>query len=316
MDLRPAERSLLSGERYDTGATITAFPSPVRNASGIAYGAGSVWPAANRLPAATYRHDAKTGHCLADLVFPDGDRGGVHGIEWVPTDPAALATLPPEEPPPPPLRREAPGGELIGQRGTAGTLWVTRPGLRIIQWIDAETGELLRTIPFPEERSHGIYWDEADGSIVCVETNHNHIYRLDATDGAIRDVWVVDSIDGPRELVGGALHGDETTPPVRGTRHDPRCRGADMGLRRGDELGGRVGRVSVWAGPNPRPLPSREGESAWRTVAIQAGGGHEWSWIAAPYRDTGHAFAGMTGAWARFTAPYGGGFSGQGGGTG
>ena len=77
--------------RYDTGATITAFPSPVRNASGIAYGAGSVWPAANRLPAATYRHDAETGHCLADLVFPDGDRGGVHGIEWAPTDPAALA---------------------------------------------------------------------------------------------------------------------------------------------------------------------------------------------------------------------------------
>ena len=62
--------------RYDTGATISAFPSPVRNASGIAYGAGSVWPAANRLPAATYRHDAKTGHCLADLVFPDSDQGG------------------------------------------------------------------------------------------------------------------------------------------------------------------------------------------------------------------------------------------------
>ena len=181
---------------YDTGATIIAFPSPVRNASGIAYGAGSVWPAANRVPAATYRHDAKTGYCLADLVFPDADRGGVHGIEWAPTDPAALATLPPAEPPPPPLRREAPGGELIGQRGTAGTLWVTRPGLRIIQWIDAETGELLRTIPFPEERSHGIYRDATDGSIVCVETNHNHIYRLDATDGTVHEMWVVDSIDG------------------------------------------------------------------------------------------------------------------------
>ena len=198
--------------RYDTGATISAFPSPVRNASGIAYGAGSVWPAANRLPAATYRHDARTGHCLADLVFPDGDRGGVHGIEWAPTDPAALAALPPAEPPPPPLRREAPGGELAGQRGAAGTLWVTRPGLRIIQWVDAETGELLRTIPFPEERSHGIYWDEADRSIVCAETNHNHIYRLDVTDGTIREMWVVDSITGPRDLASGSLHGDETMP--------------------------------------------------------------------------------------------------------
>ena len=71
---------------------------------------------------------------------------------------------------------------------------------------------MLRTIPFPEERSHGIYWDEADGSIVCAETNHNHIYRLDATDGTIREMWVVDSIAGPRDLVSGALHGDETTP--------------------------------------------------------------------------------------------------------
>ena len=199
--------------RYDTGATISAFPSPVRNASGIAYGAGSVWPAANRVPAATYRHDAKTGHCLADLVFPDSDRGrsprhrmGAHR----PGGAGSTATRRTATPAPC-------GGRLRAASLPANVAPPVRfgsrgPGLRIIQWVDAETGELLRTIPFPEERSHGIYWDEADGSIVCAETNHNHIYRLDVTDGTIREMWVVDSITGPRDLASGALHGDETTP--------------------------------------------------------------------------------------------------------
>lgn len=202
------------------------FPSPVRNASGIAYGAGSVWPTSNRELAATYRHDVVTGHCVADIVLPNAEQGGVHGIDWVPTDQEALDSLPPLDAPGPPLHEGAPAGELVGERGSAGTLWVTRPGLKIIQSIDAETGELLRTIPFPDPRSHGIYWDEKDDSIVCAETDHNHIYRLDATDGTIRETWIVDDITGPGKLLNIALHGNETSPrfEVHGMTRDPQGR--------------------------------------------------------------------------------------------
>jgi sugar lactone lactonase YvrE len=73
--------------------------------------------------------------------------------------------------------------------GASGTLWVTRPGALQIDHIDAETGELLGQIPFPAPRSHGLFWDEADGTLNVAETNQGHIYRLDPRDGAVRGVW-------------------------------------------------------------------------------------------------------------------------------
>ena len=199
---------------YATGAMLAQFHSPVRNASGIAYGAGSVWVAANRAGSAVYRHDPATGHCLADIRLPDADKGGVHGIEWAPTDPDGLAALPPLPPPSPVAAAHihSPGGEMHGDRGISGTLWVTRPGQNIIQWIDAETYELIRSIPFTAPRSHGAYWDAEDRSVVCAETNHNHIYRLDPSDGTVREEWVGDDITVPSSLASQSLRPGEDTP--------------------------------------------------------------------------------------------------------
>ena len=39
------------------GQLVTSFPSPARNASGITFGAGSVWVASNTRPAVIFRHD-------------------------------------------------------------------------------------------------------------------------------------------------------------------------------------------------------------------------------------------------------------------
>jgi streptogramin lyase len=178
---------------YDGGTALTSFRTPTRNGSGIAYGDGSVWVAANVRPSAVYRHDPATGHCLAALILPGGDRGGVHGIEW-------HAYLPGEPVPAMPAARAQPhptalGGEPNAGPGVSGTLWVTRPGQRTIQHLDAETGDVLGELPFPAARSHGIYWDEDDGSVVCAETNGNTVYRLDPATGAVRDAWRVEGVE-------------------------------------------------------------------------------------------------------------------------
>lgn len=144
--------------RYDDGLTLAKFPSPARNLSGIAAGGGLIWGASNVRPSTVYGHDPKTGWCIAALVLPTPYEGGIHGLEY-----------------------------------HDGSLWVTRPGLRTIQQIHAETGELLHEIPYPATRSHGIYWDE--GTLVCVETNNHVVYRLDVRDGTVLEQYTIDDFE-------------------------------------------------------------------------------------------------------------------------
>jgi outer membrane protein assembly factor BamB len=171
---------------------LTSFPSPARNASGTSFGAGSVWVASNTRPSMIFRHDPATGHCLACLILPNPDQGGVHGIQWRPYGPDERPPAPPETGPE--LHPSAPGGRLNAGPGVSGTLWVTRPGTLTLDHIDAETGDLLGTIPFPASRSHGLFWDERDGTLSVAETNGGHIYRLDPRDGRVVDEW---RIGGP-----------------------------------------------------------------------------------------------------------------------
>lgn len=175
------------------GALLTSFPGPARNASGISFGAGAVWVAANVPLSTIYRHDPATGHCLA--AVPLRQAGGVHGIQWRPYEageqPPAAAEAAPE------LHPSAPGGKLHGEPGSSGTLWVTRPGARSIEHIDAETGALLGTLPFPTTRSHGMFWDETDNSLSVADTNTGQILRLDPRTGAIRDTW---------QIIGSEVH--------------------------------------------------------------------------------------------------------------
>src|SRR5207249_11541699 len=64
---------------YD-GQLMSSFPGPARNASGITFGAGSVWVASNTRPSMIFRHNPHTGHCTA-VVHLIGE-GGVHGLQW------------------------------------------------------------------------------------------------------------------------------------------------------------------------------------------------------------------------------------------
>jgi streptogramin lyase len=175
------------------GAVLTSFPSPARNASGTSAGGGSVWVASNTRPAMIYRHDPQTGHCTAGVILPSPDQGGVHGIQWRPYEPGERPPSAPETGPE--LHPTAPGGKLNAGPGVSGTLWVTRPGALGIDHIDAETGELLGQIPFPATRSHGMFWDEADGTLSVAETNHGHVYRLDPKTGEVRDEWRITGLE-------------------------------------------------------------------------------------------------------------------------
>jgi streptogramin lyase len=167
------------------GKTLTSFASPARNASGTTAGAGSVWVSSNVRPSMVFRHDPQTGHCTAALHLPNADKGGVHGLQWRPYE---LGVTPPAGPAArSELHPAAPAGKLNAGPGASGTLWVTRPGTHVVQHIDAETAELLSEIPFPADRSHGLFWDEADKTLNVVETNHGHLYKLDPKDGRVLD---------------------------------------------------------------------------------------------------------------------------------
>jgi streptogramin lyase len=137
-----------------------------------------------------FRHDPQTGHCTAYLVL--SGEGGVHGLQWRPYAPGEAVPAPAEHGPE--RHPTAPGGRLNAGPGISGTLWVTRPGTHRIDHLDAETGDLLGSIPFQPDRSHGMFWDEDDGSLCVAETNGGHILRLDPRTGAVREEW---RVEGP-----------------------------------------------------------------------------------------------------------------------
>jgi streptogramin lyase len=198
-----------------SGRVLSSFPGPARNASGITFGAGSVWVASNTRPAIIFRHDAMTGQCTAYLVL--SGEGGVHGLQWRPYEPGEQPPPPTEHEQRPELHPSAPAGRLSADPGTSGTLWVSRPGAHRIEHIDAETGDVLGAIAFQPPRSHGMFWDEQDRSLSVAETNGGHVLRFDPKSGDLLDEWC---IEGPevhgltRDSDGRIWIGDASTNQI------------------------------------------------------------------------------------------------------
>jgi streptogramin lyase len=86
-----------------------------------------------------------------------------------------------------------------------------------VEPIDAETGDVLGALAFPAKRSHGMYWDERDGSLSVAETNGGHIYRFEPRSGELLEEW---RIEGPevhglaRSADGRVWVGDAATNEV------------------------------------------------------------------------------------------------------
>ena len=144
---------------WKTGRVLRAVETLSSNTSGIAYGGGYLWMAANgpasrRDPRPTdtktgevHKVEAKSGKTVARYPVPGG--GGVHGLAW--------------------------GND---------SLWVTTLHQKTLTRFDANF-KALHSIPITLDRAHGIAVD--GDSVWCMFSNDYLIQRLDAKDGQVRE---------------------------------------------------------------------------------------------------------------------------------
>ena len=140
------------------GKQIRSVPTESSNTSGIAYGGGYLWMAANgkavgRDPKPTdattgevIKVDPATGKTVARYPIPGG--GGVHGLEFC-------------------------------ERG----LWLTSLKIQKLSLVDPKDFRLIHQIPVHFGRAHGLAWD--NGAIWCMHSTDRVIQKLDAKDGRI-----------------------------------------------------------------------------------------------------------------------------------
>ena len=140
------------------GKLLRSVETESSNTSGIAYGGGFLWMAANgkaigRAARPTdaasgeiVQADARTGRTIKRHPVPGG--GGVHGLEFA-----------------------------------ENTLWITSLRLQKLTQVDPEDFRILRQIPVHLSRAHGLAWDPP--GIWCMHSNDRVIHKLDARDGRL-----------------------------------------------------------------------------------------------------------------------------------
>lgn len=141
------------------GKLIRTVQTESSNTSGIAFGGGFLWMAANGgaigrpskpTDASTgqvLKVDPASGKTLARYPIPGGG-GGVHGLEYA-----------------------------------DGMLWMATHGFTRLGQVNPKTFELIHSIPVTLGRSHGLAWDQ--GAIWCMFSNDRLIQELDCKDGRI-----------------------------------------------------------------------------------------------------------------------------------
>jgi sugar lactone lactonase YvrE len=152
------------GEPNDYGVTtfLRDIPTESSNTSGLTYGDGSLWLAANgaatiwRPPRPTdadkgkgeiLRVDPVTGATVERWPVPDG--GGVHGIEYDPFEP--------------------------------GRIWVTTLHSQTLSKVRIADWEVELVLPLPYPRAHGVI--RVEDGIWVVFTSHRVIVKLDLEEG-------------------------------------------------------------------------------------------------------------------------------------
>jgi streptogramin lyase len=174
--LETTSEGLWIGEQTTDRAYLTDWDGKVlrqvdtesSNTSGIAYGAGFLWMAANGkaigraakpTDASTgevLKVDPETGKTIARYPIPGG--GGVHGLEFA-----------------------------------EGTLWITSLKIRKLSQVDPADFRLLHQIPVHLERAHGLAWDK--GAIWCMHSTDRKIHKLDCEDGRILEELALSAAD-------------------------------------------------------------------------------------------------------------------------
>lgn len=166
--------SIAWGDPNDYGVTqfLRDIPTESSNTSGLTYGEGSLWLAANG-PGTIWRParptDAEKGKgeiLRVDPVsgatqgrWPVPDGGGVHGIEYDPFEP--------------------------------GRLWVTTLHSQTLSKVRISDWEVELILPLPYPRAHGVI--RVEDGIWVVFTGHRVIVKLDLEEGRELDRITVPS---------------------------------------------------------------------------------------------------------------------------
>ncbi|MGH9630185.1 MAG: hypothetical protein ACRD7E_17855 [Bryobacteraceae bacterium] len=143
---------------WETGKVLKRLGTESSNTSGMAFGGGFLWMAANgkaigRAPKPTdakrgeiVKVDPDSGKTIARYPIPDG--GGVHGVVYV-----------------------------------DGTLWLTCFKWQALCQVSADDFRVMHKIPVHLSRAHGLAWDPP--GIWVMHSNDYVIQKLDAKDGRI-----------------------------------------------------------------------------------------------------------------------------------
>ncbi|MBI3470826.1 MAG: hypothetical protein HY013_05670 [Candidatus Solibacter usitatus] len=150
------------------GKLLRSVETESSNTSGIAYGGGYLWMAANgkaigRAPkptdeatGAVVQVDPHTGKTVSRHPIPGG--GGVHGLEY-----------------------------------SHDTLWITSLKIQKLSQVNPKTWEVLHQIPVHLGRAHGLAWD--NGAIWCMHSTDRVIHKLDAKTGKLLEVVTLSKDD-------------------------------------------------------------------------------------------------------------------------
>jgi len=149
---------------YGVTPMIQEIASESSNTSGLAFGDGALWLAANgagtqwRTPRETdaasgeiLRVDPETGETLARWTLPTG--GGTHGIEYDAHEP--------------------------------GTVWLTTLKDQTVTQMRISDWTVLKTLPLPHVRAHGVV--RVPDGLWVVHTADRVIVKLDLTSGQVLD---------------------------------------------------------------------------------------------------------------------------------
>ena len=145
----------------ENGSVIRQIQTESIHGSGIALANGALWISSTKTadgsPPKTMKVDPMTGKTLRQWVTPGS------GI-WT----------------------KGPNATVSGAHGIKfvnGQCWMAVPASGKLFLIEPESGEIVRSIPAPGVRTHGLAWD--DGILWCVESDDQAIYKMDPKDGKL-----------------------------------------------------------------------------------------------------------------------------------
>lgn len=145
----------------EDGSVIRTIQTESIHGSGIDLYKGALWIASTKTsdgsPPKTMKVDPMTGKTIKQWVTP-GSGTWTKGPKATPSG--------------------AHGIKFVGNQ-----YWMAVPASGKLFLMEPESGEIVRSIPAPGIRSHGLAWE--NGTLWCIESNDQAVYKMDPKDGKL-----------------------------------------------------------------------------------------------------------------------------------